>query len=118
MDLTCFSCRRPLEDAHVSRGGQNYHPHHFKCRECPLPFNPQDAIFWHDNLLYCRFHYSTRFAPKCAGCTTAVFSQHIAFGGEDECWHFECYLLNVLWSIKLAPPGRQIKSAIPLVSMP
>ena len=40
-----------------------------------------------DNDVYCRFHYSTRFATKCAGRNSAILKQFAETNGNnrDEC---------------------------------
>ena len=92
--LTCFSCRGPVEEDLVTVNGQNYHRHHFQCSVygCPALLNSQGANYWQGNHVFCRYHYSTRFAPKCAGCTTAVLVLPYT-GRENEYWHTECYVL-------------------------
>jgi hypothetical protein len=46
--------------------------------------------------VYCHYHYSTRFATKCAGCNTAILKQFVEINRNmrDECWHPECYMIN------------------------
>jgi hypothetical protein len=46
--------------------------------------------------VYCHYHYSTRFATKCAGCSSAILKQFVEINrnNRDECWHPECYMIN------------------------
>ena len=47
---------------------------------------PQDLL-WNHNDIYCRFHYSTRFATKCAVRNSAIRKQFVETNGNnrDEC---------------------------------
>lgn len=46
--------------------------------------------------MYCHFHYSTRYATKCASCSSAILKQFVEINrnSRDECWHPECYMIN------------------------
>jgi hypothetical protein len=75
---------------------KKYHVEHFTCTLCPTLFGPQDSYYEHDGDVYCHFHYSTRFATKCAGCSSAILKQFVEINRNmrDECWHPECYMIN------------------------
>ena len=75
---------------------KKFHVEHFTCSICPTLFGPQDSYYEHDNDVYCHYHYSTRFATKCAGCNTAILKQFVEINRNmrDECWHPECYMIN------------------------
>jgi len=75
---------------------KKYHVEHFTCSLCPTLFGPQDSYYEHDGDVYCHFHYSTRFATKCAGCSSAILKQFVEINRnmKDECWHPECYMIN------------------------
>ncbi|KAF9505037.1 hypothetical protein BS47DRAFT_580019 [Hydnum rufescens UP504] len=105
-EMTCFTCGGSLKGPYVAAHGQNYHSDHFRCTVCATILHPHETNYWCDKLVYCRFHYSTRFAPKCTGCTTAVLA-HSVTRSEGECWHPECYAINKFWSVKLAPLNRE-----------
>lgn len=76
--------------------GKKFHVEHFTCSVCPMLFGPQDSYYEHDGDVYCHYHYSTRFATKCAGCNTAILKQFVEINrnSRDECWHPECYMIN------------------------
>lgn len=78
------------------RSDKKYHVEHFTCSLCPTLFGPQDSYYEHDGDVYCHFHYSTRFATKCAGCSSAILKQFVEINRNmrDECWHPECYMIN------------------------
>ena len=75
---------------------KKFHVEHFTCSVCPTLFGPQDSYYEHDGDVFCHFHYSTRFATKCAGCGSAILKQFVEINRNmrDECWHPECYMIN------------------------
>jgi len=75
---------------------KKFHVEHFTCSICPTLFGPQDSYYEHDGEVYCHFHYSTRFATKCPGCSSAILKQFVEINRNmrDECWHPECYMIN------------------------
>ena len=77
---------------------------HFTYFLCPTLFGPQDSYYEHDGDLYCHFHYSTRFATKCAGCSSAILKQFVEINRNmrDKCWHPECYMINKVRSHMLS----------------
>lgn len=79
---------------------KKYHVEHFTCSLCSTLFGPQDSYYEHDGDVYCHFHYSTRFATKCAGCNSAILKQFVEINRNmrDECWHPECYMINKVGS--------------------
>ena len=84
---------------------KKFHVEHFTCSVCTTLFGPQDSYYEHDGDVYCHYHYSTRFATKCAGCNSAILKQFVEINRNmrDECWHPECYMINKvrsrpLWS--------------------
>jgi hypothetical protein len=75
---------------------KKYHVEHFTCSVCPTLFGPQDSYYEHENDVYCHYHYSTRFATKCVGCSSAILKQFVEINrnSRDECWHPECYMIH------------------------
>ena len=66
-------------------------------------FGPQDSYYEHDGQVYCHYHYSTRFAVKCAGCQTAILKQFVEINRNsiDEHWHPECYMIHKVCRISI-----------------
>jgi hypothetical protein len=64
-------------------------------------FGPQDSYYEHEDSVYCHFHYSTRFAHRCAGCDTAILKQFVEVNRNmrEEAWHPECYMMYVSSSL-------------------
>jgi hypothetical protein len=100
-------------DTHTDK---KFHTDHFTCSICPVRhspphtqrnaypnvrpqtlFGPQDSYYEHEDSVYCHFHYSTRFAHRCAGCDTAILKQFVEVNRNmrEEAWHPECYMMYV-----------------------
>ena len=112
LNLICAKCGLALRGSYITACSQSlsldsvhsltrvadkkYHVEHFTCSLCPTLFGPQDSYYEHDGDVYCHFHYSTRFATKCAGCSSAILKQFVEINRNmrDECWHPECYMIN------------------------
>lgn len=84
------------DDKPVACADKKFHVDHFTCSVCPTLFGPQDSYYEHEGDVYCHYHYSTRFATKCAGCNSAILKQFVEINRNmrDECWHPECYMIN------------------------
>ncbi len=98
--ITACSEYSPLmKEVHASSmslSDKKFHVEHFTCSVCPTLFGPQDSYYEHEGDVYCHFHYSTRYATKCAGCNSAILKQFVEINRNmrDECWHPECYMIN------------------------
>ncbi|KAF8449038.1 hypothetical protein L210DRAFT_1054725 [Boletus edulis BED1] len=103
LNLICAKCGLALRGSYITACNKKYHVEHFTCSLCPTLFGPQDSYYEHDGDVYCHFHYSTRFATKCAGCSSAILKQFVEINRNmrDECWHPECYMINKFWNVKV-----------------
>ncbi|KAJ3809037.1 hypothetical protein F5876DRAFT_78137 [Lentinula aff. lateritia] len=103
LNLICAKCGMALRGSYITACNKKYHVEHFTCSLCPTLFGPQDSYYEHDGDVYCHFHYSSRFATKCAGCSTAILKQFVEINRNmrDECWHPECYMINKFWNVKV-----------------
>ncbi|EGN96591.1 hypothetical protein SERLA73DRAFT_170041 [Serpula lacrymans var. lacrymans S7.3] len=112
LNLICAKCGLALRGSYITACNKKYHVEHFTCSICPTLFGPQDSYYEHDGDVYCHFHYSTRFATKCAGCSSAILKQFVEINrnSRDECWHPECYMINKFWNVKVV--SRRPNSAI------
>lgn len=92
-----------LRGSYITACNRKFHVEHFTCSICPTLFGPQDSYYEHESDVYCHYHYSTRFATKCAGCNTAILKQFVEINRNmrDECWHPECYMINKFWNVKV-----------------
>ncbi|TFK32780.1 LIM domain-containing protein [Crucibulum laeve] len=103
LNLLCEKCGMALRGSYITACNKKYHVEHFTCSLCPTLFGPQDSYYEHNGDVFCHFHYSTRFATKCAGCNSAILKQFVEINRNqrDECWHPECYMINKFWNVKV-----------------
>ncbi|KAF9530355.1 hypothetical protein CPB83DRAFT_763198 [Crepidotus variabilis] len=103
LNLICAKCGMALRGSYITACNKKFHVEHFTCSLCSTLFGPQDSYYEHDGDVYCHFHYSTRFATKCAGCNSAILKQFVEINRNmrDECWHPECYMINKFWNVKV-----------------
>ncbi|KAI9595073.1 hypothetical protein BDF19DRAFT_385682 [Syncephalis fuscata] len=104
LNLICDQCKDPLRGSYITALGRKFHMDHFSCSACNTVFGPQDSYYEHDSKVYCHYHYSIRFAGKCAGCRYAIMKQFVEISkvNADEHWHPECYMINKFWNVRLA----------------
>ncbi|KZV93139.1 RhoGAP-domain-containing protein [Exidia glandulosa HHB12029] len=104
LNLICGKCGQALRGSYITACNKKFHVEHFTCSVCPTVFGPHDSYYEHDDNVYCHFHYSTRFATKCVGCTSAILKQFVEINRNmrDECWHPECYMIHKFWNVKIA----------------
>ncbi|KZT10069.1 RhoGAP-domain-containing protein [Laetiporus sulphureus 93-53] len=121
LNLICAKCGMALRGSYITACNKKYHVEHFTCSVCPTLFGPQDSYYEHDGDVFCHYHYSTRFATKCAGCNSAILKQFVEINRNmrDECWHPECYMINKFWNVKVVarrpalPPSTEDVDAKP-----
>ncbi|EPQ56467.1 hypothetical protein GLOTRDRAFT_75157 [Gloeophyllum trabeum ATCC 11539] len=103
LNLICAKCGMALRGSYITACNKKFHVEHFTCSLCPTLFGPQDSYYEHEGDVYCHYHYSTRFATKCAGCNSAILKQFVEINRNmrDECWHPECYMINKFWNVKI-----------------
>ena len=87
LNLICASCGSALRGSYITACNKKYHVEHFTCSICPTLFGPQDSYYEHEGDVFCHYHYSTRWATKCAGCDTAILKQFVEIqrNQRDEC---------------------------------
>ncbi|TFY80882.1 hypothetical protein EWM64_g3132 [Hericium alpestre] len=120
LNLICAKCSQALRGSYITACNKKFHVEHFTCTICPTLFGPQDSYYEHEGDVYCHFHYSTRFATKCAGCNTAILKQFVEINrnSRDECWHPECYMINKFWNVKVNHRRSNTSGSSPDVAEP
>jgi hypothetical protein len=115
LDLLCASCSGALRGCYITAcsefsfivsrtadvlrralADRKYHVEHFSCSLCTRLFGPQDSYYEREEELYCHFHYSTRFATRCDGCTLPILTKYVSIqrDGREQCWHPDCYTIH------------------------
>lgn len=116
LGLLCANCGMALRGSYITACQKKYHIEHFVCSipTCSTVFGPSDSYYEHEDSVYCHFHYSTRFATKCAGCNTAILKQFVEVNRnmKEDCYHPECYLCHKFWNVKLYAGPRPSSSAL------
>ena len=104
LDLLCSKCGGALRGSYVTALDRKYHIDHFTCSVCTTAFGAKDSYYEHDGMVYCHYHYSTRFAQRCNGCQTAILKQFVEIfrNGQNQHWHPECYMIHKFWNVRLA----------------
>lgn len=104
-DLLCYKCDSALRGSYITALGKKYHVDHFTCSLCSVVFGSDDSYYEHESNIYCRYHYSTLYAAKCEGCSTAILKQFVEIfrGGREQQWHPECYMINKFWNVMISP---------------
>ena len=70
--------------------GSTYHPEHFVCANCNLPF-PNGAFIEHEGKPYCEFDFNQLFCPRCANCQQPIVDKCVnANGKQFHPHHFNC----------------------------
>lgn len=104
LDLICHSCDGALRGSYITALDRKYHIEHFTCSVCPTVFGAQDSYYEHEGLVYCHYHYSTKFAQRCQGCQNAILKQFVEIfrNGQNQHWHPECYMIHKYWNVRLS----------------
>ncbi|KAF8306792.1 RhoGAP-domain-containing protein [Clavulina sp. PMI_390] len=115
LNLICGKCDQALRGSYITACNKKYHVEHFTCSVCTTVFGAQDSYYEHKDDVYCHYHYSTRFATKCAGCNSAILKQYVEINrnSRDECWHPECYMIHKFWNIKVVSKPLAIEGSLP-----
>ena len=103
LDLLCHACGGALRGSYITALDRKYHIEHFTCSVCPTIFGAQDSYYEHEGDVFCHYHYSTKFAQKCNGCSTAILKQFVEIfrNGANQHWHPECYMIHKYWNVRL-----------------
>src|ERR1051326_7823938 len=86
--LICKQCGKPVVGAYVNALGAVWHPEHFVCAACHLPFDSA-SYYVHENKPYHQACYMGRAAPRCAVCGKPLMGGYVESGGKR--YHEECF---------------------------
>jgi len=86
----CAHCDKPVLDRCITAMGKKWHPDHFICTQCLLPFK-NGTFFERDGKPYCEQDFFGVFAPKCGSCNEPIRGDCInALGKQWHPEHFAC----------------------------
>ncbi|KAJ1508464.1 hypothetical protein HMI54_015476 [Coelomomyces lativittatus] len=85
----CAFCNEFIKDRCVNALGQSFHPEHFFCSQCGVPFNESGYRIF-EGKAYCEADYMAFFAPICASCSKAIASSTI--NALNKTFHSECFV--------------------------
>lgn len=86
--LICKQCGKPVAGAYVNALGAVWHPEHFVCAACHLPFG-SSSYYVHENQAYHQACYMERVAPRCAVCGKPLAGHYVQSGGKS--YHEDCF---------------------------
>jgi len=86
----CGHCGEMVIGFCLNAMGKTYHPEHFVCHHCNLPF-PNNQFVEHEGQPYCEKDYNLLFCPRCASCKQAISDKCVnALGKKYHPEHFTC----------------------------
>ncbi|XP_015795844.1 paxillin [Tetranychus urticae] len=85
----CAYCNSSIIDKCVTALDKTWHPEHFFCAQCGKQFG-EEGYHEKDGKPYCSEDYFDLFAPKCAGCNSAITDNYISALNSQ--WHPDCFV--------------------------
>ncbi|GAM23433.1 hypothetical protein SAMD00019534_066080, partial [Acytostelium subglobosum LB1] len=86
----CGGCSKPIVGRSVTALGKVWHPEHFTCTTCQVPF-AGSSFREHQGKPYCETHYHQYFGRLCVKCNIPVVEKGVeAFGKIYHREHFTC----------------------------
>eukprot|EP01124_Arcella_intermedia_P008152 TRINITY_DN150_c0_g1_i6.p1 TRINITY_DN150_c0_g1~~TRINITY_DN150_c0_g1_i6.p1 ORF type:complete len:500 (-),score=50.28 TRINITY_DN150_c0_g1_i6:41-1540(-) len=87
----CARCGKPCKGRSITALGKVWHPDHFTCHICSVPF-AESHYYENDGLPYCETHYVQLFGNNCAHCKEPILKNTVKF--LDKAYHAEHFLCN------------------------
>uniref|UniRef100_A0A6B2L6P4 LIM zinc-binding domain-containing protein n=1 Tax=Arcella intermedia TaxID=1963864 RepID=A0A6B2L6P4_9EUKA len=87
----CARCGKPCQGRSVTALGKVWHPDHFTCHICSVPF-AESHYYENDGLPYCKTHYVQLFGYNCAHCKEPILKNTIKF--LDKAYHADHFLCS------------------------
>eukprot|EP01132_Coremiostelium_polycephalum_P000437 gene437-553_t len=86
----CGACGEMIVGVSTNALGRSYHPEHFVCTYCKLPF--KGSFIEHEEKLYCEADYLELFSPRCYSCQKPIEDTCITACGNR--FHPECFICS------------------------
>jgi len=87
----CARCSKPIKGRSFTALGKVWHPEHFTCHVCDVPFGNHN-FQERDGLAYCKTHYVQLYGDNCAFCKTPIHEFTVRF--EDKTFHKHHFFCN------------------------
>jgi len=87
----CARCGKPVKGRSVTAVGKVWHPDHFTCHICSVPF-VESHFYENDGLPYCETHYVQLFGNNCAFCKEPVLQNSVKF--LDKAYHADHFFCS------------------------
>ncbi|KXS18289.1 hypothetical protein M427DRAFT_153426 [Gonapodya prolifera JEL478] len=91
----CFACKEAVVGRSIVGMGRHFHPEHFVCARCEMPFLDSTYRVWRD-MPYCAKHYNEAAGNVCARCFEAVEGEPVTAVSKTFCAdHLSCVLCEL-----------------------
>jgi len=87
----CARCGKPCKGRSTTALGKVWHPDHFTCHICSVPF-VESHYYENDGLPYCETHYVQLFGNNCAYCKEPIIKNVMKF--LDKAYHPEHFFCS------------------------
>ncbi|XP_060602392.1 LIM/homeobox protein Awh-like [Ruditapes philippinarum] len=92
----CEGCRKVIHDRWLLRVGDSmYHMSCLRCCLCLRTLDSHTSCFVRDEQVYCKYHYQSRFCPKCVGCNEPLLPSDWVRTARDFIYHLDCFCCHV-----------------------
>ncbi|BHF72157.1 Transforming growth factor beta-1-induced transcript 1 protein [Sparganum proliferum] len=85
----CAYCGEAIVDRCLEAMGVFWHPDHFFCQSCHIPFTDSTTAHEQSGKVYCQSCFSNNFGARCGGCQQPITGDYITVS--DSPWHEQCF---------------------------
>lgn len=88
----CQGCRKVIHDRWLLQvGNELSHMSCLRCCMCLRTLDSQTSCFVREEQVYCRYHYHSRFGPRCAGCNEPLQPSDWVRKARNLNYHLDCF---------------------------
>ncbi|KAH3796796.1 LIM/homeobox protein Awh-like [Dreissena polymorpha] len=89
---TCQGCRREIHERWMLHLGDcQYHVTCLRCLTCQRTLETQSSCFFRDGMVFCKYHYISRYGTKCARCSEPLQPSDWVRRARDLVYHLDCF---------------------------